>query len=73
MKRSEVEHSSPWRDCPACKAALDQLTTEHQTRARVSDSQALDLIAQQLSADEFWNAGTLDAVADIVQLTGRTI
>jgi len=48
------------------------LTTEHQARARISADQALDLIIQELSVDD-WNAGTLDAIADIVQLTGRTI
>jgi len=72
VKRSEVEHSSPWRDCPACQEALAALTTEHQARARISADQALDLIIQELSVDD-WNAGTLDAIADIVQLTGRTI
>lgn len=42
------------------------------TTPTLSDSAALDALAQLLSADE-WSPDTLDQVADIVRDTGRTV
>ncbi len=38
----------------------------------VTDKQALDMIAKQMSSDE-WGADTCDYVAEVVRATGRTI
>ena len=40
--------------------------------ARIPDEFALDLLADMLSAQE-WNASYLEAVADVVRATGRTV
>lgn len=79
MKRSEIEqpsvqleHSSPWKECPACQEALAQLTLDHMKAPKLPDDVALDRITEKLS-EAYCYADTMDDVFQIIRQTGRTI
>ncbi len=68
----QLEHSSPWKECPACQAALAALTLAHQTAEPLADDKALDRIAAILSGSS-WDADCVDLIAQVVKFTGRKI
>ena len=66
------EHTSrPWSIREAPESESEKEARKQNTERTLSDSEALDTIAQVLNSSADWNADTIDSVSRLVWNTGR--